>query len=90
MNKYQKKEKELKELEKVYAGLRRRSKTEDKKNLRREISKMKTKRRKYKKILKEDKKYIKITSLIFKRKTYKTAMNKFNELYDKKKTCQKK
>ena len=46
---------------------------------------MKAKRRECKRILKEDKKYIKSISLIFKRKTYKTAMNKFNELYGKRK-----
>ena len=89
-----KKEEELEELKKVNAGHRGRSKTEDKKrqkniedkkNLIREISKMKAKRRECKRILKEDKKYIKSISLIFKRKTYKTAMNKFNELYGKRK-----
>ena len=74
MNKYQKKEEEPEELKKVNTGHRGRSKTEDKKrqkniedkkNLIREISKMKAKRRECKRILKEDKKYIKSISLNF-------------------------
>ena len=88
------KEYELKELEKLYPNKRGRSKKDDKKRqknindkreLRKEISRLKAKRRKYRKILKEDKEYIKSISLIFKCKTYKAAWNKFNILYAKRK-----
>lgn len=88
------KEYELKELEKLYPNKRGRSKKDDKKRqknindkreLRKEISRLKAKRRKYRKILKEDKEYIKSISLIFKCKTYKAAWNKFNKLYAKRK-----
>ena len=86
------KEEELKELEKLYAGVsgrprkddkKRQKNIRDKKNLKREISQLKAKRRKYKKILKDDEKYIKQISLIFKKKTYQAAINQFNRLYDK-------
>ena len=54
----------------------------DKKKLKSKISQLKAKKRKYKKILKDDKKYIKRISLIFKSKTHKTAINRFNRLYE--------
>ena len=87
-----KKEAKLQELEKEYAGVTGRSKKDDKKrqknisnkkNLTREISKLKAKRRKYKKILKDDETYVKRISLIFKAKTYEGAKNRFNRLYKK-------
>ena len=89
------KEKELEELEKKYEGQVGRIKNEDKqrkkdnekmKELRRQISQSKAKRRKYKKILKEDLKIVKQIGKIFKSKTYKGAVNRFNRLYDKRKT----
>ena len=89
------KKQELDKLEKKYEGQVGRIKNEDKTRrkdhdkiiaLRREISQLKAKRRKYKKIIKEDLKIVKQISKIFKSKTYKTAVNKFNRLYDKRKT----
>lgn len=86
-------EAKLKELEAVYAGVtgnckkddkKRKKNIEDKKQLRKEISKLKAKRRKYRKILKEDKNYIKRISLIFKSKNYQTGINRFKRLMEKK------
>lgn len=88
------KEKELEELSKKYAGKRGRIQKEDKKRrkdkdkmneLTREISQLKAKRRKYKKILKEDLKIVKQIGKIFKSNTYQSAINKFERLYAKKK-----
>ena len=88
-----KKQAKLEELKKEYSNKRGRSKKDDKKRqknindkkkLTREISQLKAKRRKYKKILKDDETYVKRISLIFKCITHQAAINKFNQLYDKK------
>ncbi|MBR0058001.1 MAG: hypothetical protein IJP99_01515 [Methanobrevibacter sp.] len=85
-------EKEINKIKEKYKGKKGRTSKEDtqrnkdnkkRKQLEKELRDKKAQRRKYTKRLKEDDKIVKKISLIFKSKTYKTAKNRFQRLYDK-------
>ena len=86
-----KKIEELDDLRKKYKGNDGRPKKEDKKRekdikkmkkLNSQISQLKTEKRKHKNHIKENNKYVKKISRILKSKSFKKAIEKFNEIYE--------